>query len=463
MGQPGSLFAVNLRLHHLLVLAGACLWGSLPAAIDPAIDPSRLIRESSGFLEELGPEMTEAEQAVYDKVAPILSKRPAFALKLLKSMAGTTPDGASKPTPAFEFMLGNAFYTVNDFAAAETKYRSAVEQNPAFVRAWKNLGVLYYVQDRYAEAAPCFSKAVALGDRDPTTYGLFGTALEKTGNTVSAESAYMQALAVDPANINWTEGLLRLYLADKQQGKAETLVLTLLRTHPREAKYSLTYLNLLLSTQRKIEAIALLQRMSETGLAREEDVALLADLYAFEQMTAEALATLDRLAISQPELAGQKRLRFARSLIAARRWDLALTVLETLAQAPAASPRRIAYLEARVDLELARKNWIGAKSELQTLLKEAPLSGSAWLGLGRVHLAEIEEAEAIAAFERACEFPETAYRASLELANIACKHRRYAQCLDHLDRALGLQPSAAVESFRNQIRNLVPAESRPPL
>jgi Flp pilus assembly protein TadD len=29
---------------------------------------------------------------------------------------------------------------------------------------------------------------------------LFGTSLEKTGNTVSAESAYMQALAADPAS-----------------------------------------------------------------------------------------------------------------------------------------------------------------------------------------------------------------------------------------------------------------------
>jgi tetratricopeptide (TPR) repeat protein len=426
------------------------------------IDAAAIIHGSGDFLKKLEPEMTESEQSVYDKVAPILSRRPEFALKLLKSMAGTTPDGASKPTPAFEFMLGNAFYSVNDFPEAEKKYRSAVDRNPAFVKAWKNLGVLYYVQDRYAEAAPCFSRGVALGDRDPTTFGLFGTSLEKTGNTVSAESAYMQALSADPANLNWTEGLLRLYLADKQEGKAETLVQTLLKAHPRETKYGLTYLTLLLNSHRKLEAIALLQRMSETGLAREEDEALLADLYAAQGMTAEALATLERLAVSQPELAGQKRLRFARSLIAARNWSVASTVLETLSHAPQSSPRRIAYLEARVELELARKNWIEAKSEIQMLLKEAPQSGSAWMQLGRVHLAETEEAEAVAAFEHAREIPESAYRASLELANIACKNRRYAQCLGHLDHALGIQRSPAVQNFRNQIRNLVASETHPP-
>jgi len=462
MESLGSLFALSSRFHRSLVFAAGFGWCSLPAAPALLIAPARIIEASGDFLKKIEPEMTEAEQAVYDKIAPILSRRPQLALKLLKSMAGTTPDGASKPTPAFEFMMGNAFYAVNDFSAAEKKYRSVVERNPAFVKAWKNLGVLYYVQNRYAEAAPCFSRAVALGDRDPMTFGLFGTSLEKTGNAVSAESSYLQALAADPANINWIEGLLRLYLADKRLGKAETLVLALLKAHPQEAKYSLTYLNLLLSSQRKLEAISLLQRMSDTGLAREEDVGVLADLYAEQQMIPEALATLDLLAKSQPELARQRLLRLARTLIAARSWNGAATVLEALSQATHSSPARIAYLETKVELELARKHWIDAKRELQALLEEAPSSGTAWMGLGRVHMAETEEAEAVAAFERAREIPESAYRASLELANIACKNRRYAQCLGHLDHALGIQQSLAVQNFRNQIRNLVASETQAP-
>lgn len=450
-----------MRIHHLLIfVAGGGFWGGLHAAPDPAINPRRIIQESVGFLKKPEPEMTESEQAVYEKIAPILAKRPAFALKLLKTMSGTSPDGGDQPSPAFEFMLGNAFYVVNDFKAAETKYRSAVERNPAFVRAWNNLGVLYYVQDRYVEAVPCFSKAVALGDHEAMTFGLLGNSLEKAGNTVSAEMAYMQALATDPANINWTEGLLRLYLADKQSGRAETLVQTLLRAHPREAKYWLTYVNLLLTSQRKLEATALLQRMHEEGLAREEEVGLLADLYAEQQMTPEALATLGALATTQPALAEQRLLRFAQTLIADRSWSRVATVLEALARAPLSASGRIAYLEARVEMEIARKNWIGAKSELEVLLKEAPLDGNAWIGLGRVHLAETEQAEAIAAFERAYRIPESSYRASIELANIECKNRRYQQCLGYLEHALGIQRSPAVENFRDQVRALVPPEKQ---
>ena len=34
---------------------------------------------------------------------------------------------------------------------------------------------------------------VALGDRDPTTYGLLAYSLEQEGNLIAAEVAYMQA------------------------------------------------------------------------------------------------------------------------------------------------------------------------------------------------------------------------------------------------------------------------------
>lgn len=439
----------------LLLLGG--LSSGFATAPGAAIDHKRLINESSGFIKKHEPEMSESEQAVYEKIAPILARRPAFALKLLTAMS-TSSDGDEKPSPAFEFMRGNAFYSAGRYPEAETKYRYAVESSPTFTRAWNNLGVLYYTQERYAEAAPCFSKSVSLGDRDPTTFGLLGNSFEKAGNTVSAEMAYMQALATDPANISWTEGLLRIYIAGKQHAKAETLVRTLLKNHPREARYWLTYVNLLLSTGRQLEGIALLERMNATGLTREEDVILLADLYAEQRMTSEALATFAKVAGSQPEIAEQKRLQFVRSLIAERSWTGASAVLQALAQTRLSPHGRVAYLEARVEMEIARKDWVGAKSELEALLKEAPANGSAWIGLGRVHVAEAEPAKAVEAFERAYAIPESCYRACIELTNIEFKNRHYERCLGYLEHALSIQRTPAVENFRNQIRNLIPAE-----
>lgn len=74
---------------------------------------------------------------------------------------------------------------------------------------------------------------------------------------------------------------------------------------------------------------------------------------------------------SQPPLADQKRLRFGKTLIADRSWTRAATVQEALSRTPLLPPGRIAYLEARVEMAIAREDRIGAKSELETLLKVA--------------------------------------------------------------------------------------------
>lgn len=437
------------------LLAGG---GGAPAATP--LDAARLIEESSQLEKPPEPEMTAAERSVYEKVAPILATKPAFALRLLTAM-NTSSGSTTQRSPAFEFMLGNAYYSAKNYTEAEARYRCAVERNPNLVRAWNNLGVLYHVQGRHADAVPCFSRSVTLGHRDATTLGLLGNSLEKTGNTVSAEMAYMQALATEPANANWSEGLLRIYIAEKEHAKAETLVRALLASHPQEARYWATYAHLLLSAGRKLEATAILARLAATGLTREADLILLADLYAEQRMTTESVATFARVAATQPELAERRLLQLAKNLSGQRLWDAAIAVLDALAQSRVTPQGRVASLETRAELELDRRNPTEAKRAFEALIAEAPANGNAWIGLGRVYLAEADPAKATEAFERAFEIPEASYRACIELSNIEFKNHNYQRCLGYLDHALSIQPTVALQTFREQIRNLVLPEKQP--
>ena len=134
------------------------------------LDPKRIINSSYSFLKEKEPEMTAEEYAVYEKVVTSLSSNPEFALKLLEAMMGDK----EPPSPAFEFILANVYYSAGQTDQAEARYLSAVKRFPSFIRAWTNLGVLYYTADKFALAQPCFSKAVTLGDHDPATLGLLG-------------------------------------------------------------------------------------------------------------------------------------------------------------------------------------------------------------------------------------------------------------------------------------------------
>lgn len=415
----------------------------------PQLDAQRIVNESNSFLKEREPEMTSEEYALYEKVVTMLTTNVAFALRMLEAMM----DEKEPPSPAFEFILGNAYYAGDDLASAEKSYRNAVKRYPTFLRAWNNLGVLYYMSDRFTEAADCFSRAVTLGDKDPTTFGLLGYSLEKQGNIVSAEMAYMQALAGDPANGDWKEGLLRIYIEGRQFGRAESLVKTLIKDRPSETRFWLMYANVLLSDNRKVEAMALLETASAAGIATADELLLLGDLYAEQNLAPEAVAVYEKVLASAPDRGERKLLHFARVLIAAGKLPEAERTLAAL-KGELTPAGRLALRQTTAELYMARKQWPEARREIEALLAVAPLDGHGLLTLGRTYAAEENLPRAAFAFEAAYRIPETAYRASVELANIELKNRRYEKAVEYLESALRLQPSDAIETYLSRVRGL---------
>ena len=419
-----------------------------------ALDPKRIINESNSFLKEREPEMTAEEYALYEKVITMISTNVDFALRMLEAMM----DDKEPPSPAFEFILGNVYYAADQVAEAERSYRSAVDRYPDFLRAWVNLGILYYTSDRFADATPCFSKAVVLGDRDPTTFGLLGFCLEKEGNIVSAEMAYMQALSGDPANPDWKEGLLRIYIEGKQYGRAESLVANLIMERPSESRLWLTYASVMLSQGRKVEAVVLLETAVGIGVAGAEELLLLGDLYADQNLAAEAVAIYAKALGPARERGEEKLIQLARTLIAADELEDAEQALATLNKNP--SPQgRLALMQCRADLLIARKRWAEARAEAEALLKLAPLDGKALLTLGRTHAEEGDFARAMLAFEAAYQIPDSTYRASLELASIELRNRRYEKSVEYLERALSIQRTDTVEDYLARVKTLLGRET----
>lgn len=416
----------------------------------PKLDPKRIINESNSFLREREPEMTAEEYALYEKVVTMIVSNPAFALTLLEAMM----DEKQKPSPAFEFILGNAYYAAGDHAKCEASYLAAVQRYPTFQRAWSNLGVLYYSTDRFGDAARCFSKSLTLGDRDPATFGLLGYSLEREENFISAEVAYMQALSGDPGNVEWKEGLLRICLQGQQFSRAESIVRNLIKEQPAETRFWLVHANIMLSQNRKLEAAAVLEAAAGIGVAGIDELGLLGDLYAEQQLYAEATAIYRKILTPSAETGQDKLLHFAQVLVADGELAEAERVLDVVKSGlrPAA---QIVYLQTKADLHSAGKQWPEARAAIDSLLKLAPLNGRALLTLGRAYAAEEDLARAVFAFEAAYRVPDSTYRASLELANLQLKNRDYAASVKYLEKALSIQKSDAVEDYLARIKTLV--------
>ncbi|HEY1764220.1 MAG TPA: tetratricopeptide repeat protein [Opitutaceae bacterium] len=436
-----------------ILLAVAYLAGPAPAS-GPKVDPKQIINESNSFLKEKEPEMTEEEYALYQKVVSMLGTNPAFAIKLLESMAS----GSEPISPAFEFILANAYYAAGQTDKSEARYRSAVKRFPTFLRAWVNLGVLYYSSGRYGEAVPCFSKAVELGDRDSSTFGLLGYSLQKRGDLVSAEMAYMQALSGDPSNMDWKEGLLAICIDAKQFTRAESLVRNLIKDAPSDSRYWLTYANILLMEGRKLEATVLLEVAVGTGATNTEELSTLGDLYAEQDLMSEAANIYAKLLAENVELGAKKLLHYSQVLLASGRIDEAEKVLAAC-RIPAGDKAELDLLQTRADLDTARHSWASVHKDLDSLLSLDPLNGRALITLGRTYESEDDVPHATLAFEEATRILGSAYVACLELANIELKNRHYAQCVQYLERALNIERTDAVQDFLARVKTLVPRDS----
>ncbi|MBI5425513.1 MAG: tetratricopeptide repeat protein [Opitutae bacterium] len=422
----------------------------------PANDAKQTIRESSSFLKEREPEMTPEEYALHEKVVTMMTTNPELAVRLLEAMVSEQ----KQPSPAFELILGNAYYAANQTERATKLYRSAVQRYPSFLRAWNNLGTLHYTAGNFDEAVKCFSKSVSLGDRDPTTFGLLGYSLEKQGDLVAAEAAYLQALSGAPSSSDWKEGLLRIYLDGKQYGRAEPLLRALIKAHPTETRFWLSYAGLLVADRRKTEAMAVLESARAVGAAGPDELALLGDLYAEHNLPAEAVSAYGQLLEPARARGEEKLLHFARVLAAAGRLDDAEKTLAALRGELTPTAQRALH-QTRADLHLARKNWPAARREAEALLALAPLDGRALLTLGRTYAAEQEIPRATLAFESARRASETTYAASIELANIELRNRHYAKAAEHLEKALSLQRTDEVATYLARVRALLVPDSSP--
>lgn len=454
---------MRTKLRSLIVCGLALLPGAMSAQEeDPdaraKLDPKRIINRSMNFLTDREPDLSAEEHALYEKAQQLMATNPEAARTLLEGMV-KEPKGGEPASPAFDLLLGNLYYATGQTDKAEVNYLSAVERYPAFLRAWTNLGVLYYAQGLYPKAIPCLTKAVVLGDRESTTVGTMALCLERTGDAVGAELAFIQALAVDPGNVGWMDGLVRVFLHAKQYARAEVMVRNLIKERPAEPRYWRTYADIMVASGRKLEAIALLEQTISAGTAGREELAHLAGLYADENLIPEAALTYGKLEVSAETLGERRTLQLVRVLMACSEWSKAQALLDELRKPP--GEEREAFLRVQADLFAAQKKWGEAKTVLDELLQLSPMDGNALVSLGRAHLAEGDEVHAILAFEAAVQTNEGAHQASLVLANLELKHRHFERSVSYLEKALSIEKNEEVEDILTRVRSLAAASAYP--
>lgn len=109
-------------------------------------------------------------------------------------------DAARRNLALARFEVGFLAQEAGDLDAADALYRGALELDPERIEALVNLGNVFRLRYRVADAALCYEAALAKGCALPEVFGNLGVIRQEMGDTAAAISCYDRALAAEPDN-----------------------------------------------------------------------------------------------------------------------------------------------------------------------------------------------------------------------------------------------------------------------
>ena len=366
----------------------------------------------------------------------------------------------SNSSSALDFALGSLYFQKDKLAEAEDSYRKALKKLPGFSRARANLARVLIRQDKIDEAIEKFKMILLAGKTRPSTLTLIGWTFLLKGQSVPAETAYRQALLLEPEDINAYLGLARCLLQQERFKEAVKVLEDLLENNPLNKELWFLFANANLTLDKPDKAITALECAHRLGLASSEALASLGDLYLNRSQADEALiAYREAFSVEKPSI--DRLLRAAEGFVIMLKPDQAAALLERvqmLKQTDQVSltpeqSRKLYWLEARrAHLKGERKSALKA---YKRLLEEDPLCGDGLLALGDLHREMGESEEALIFYERAARIPDKQIEAIIRQAQIEVEREGYSRAVELLEAAQVLKPQVYIARYLEQIRRLV--------
>lgn len=256
-----------------------------------------------------------------------------------------------------------AFDAVRDFEVAVAKH-------PTYTKAWRLLGMQRLGLERYTEAAAAFRRTISLGDNAAVHYGLYGQALARSGRVAQAESAYLLAIVLDPAELQWREGLVHVLAQLGRTAEAIAVVDGVLVEDVEDAALLRLKFSLLARLGRYDEARPIAERLAER-VALDANIAIfLADAELSSGDPEKGLAYYVRAAWMDSRLASDALDR-AILVAQARHQPRAVALLSDLrAQMPLFSPVLTVHGYDRIELAGRHVDFDGLPALLDTVFDE---------------------------------------------------------------------------------------------
>ena len=160
-----------------------------------------------------------------------LKQRAGDAVPILEAAVKGDPEN-----PAGHMELGVAYFRIGNFAGAEKEWHEAVKLRPSFLEAWQNLSILALRKGDVRLLKDSASELLKSPGFAPQGYLLRGIARMKKGDAQGAESDLRKSSELDPKNATAYTRLGDMRLLQKRNGEAENFYERALANDPSAAE-----------------------------------------------------------------------------------------------------------------------------------------------------------------------------------------------------------------------------------
>ena len=340
---------------------------------------------------------------------------------------------------------------------------SATKKFPAYLRAYKNLGLIQLQQGRTDDAIKSLTRSIELGGGDGNTFGLLGTAYVSKENFVAAEGAFRNALLLQPATPEWKLGLARCIFRQNKYAEAVSLMNDLIERQPDKPEFWLLLASAHLGLKEPVAAATCYEMIDRLDKSTPDTLTSLADIYLQESNYPLAVETYVRGLDLKPGQKIDRTLRAAEVLNARGAPAEAGILLEKLKAYTGGNlepdkKKKMLKLEAKI--ASAQGKSAESAAVLEQILKDDPLDGDALLLLGQHYAKSNQPEKAIFLFERAEGMEQFEADARVRHAQVLVTSGKYEEAVPLLKRAQEIKARDSIARYLEQIERLLKTRAK---
>jgi tetratricopeptide (TPR) repeat protein len=421
-----------------------------PAELNIWHDPAFQKRFAESYIAEteIEPRVTAEEREQMIKIMQLIdSNKMDEAVKTLEKSRGEAASAV------YDFTLANICFQAEQFDKAADAYQQAVEKHAKFRRAWGNLALIHIRQGKFADALPALIRVVELGGGDSTIYGLLGYAHAMLDNNLAAESAYRQAILLDPATLDWQMGLARSFFKQDRFAEAAAICGQLLKAHPDRTDLWLLQANAFIGLNQPLKAAQNYELVEQFGKSTTDSLNMMGDIYVNEELYGLAVKAYGE-AMEKEAAKPDRAVRSAKILAARGALEETRHLLEKIeslfsGKLPDDLREDMLKLRARIVVASADAEKAGAEEArvLEQIIELDPLDGEALILLGQHATRKGDKGKAIFYYERAEAIEKYEADAKVRHAQLLVSDGKYDAALPLLRRALQINPRENIQEY----------------